>query len=128
MHPVSWSSPPLLNSLYQPGWLSSFLLPILWSIHFFLSSLPGHTLFCYFCAILFFPDILHTSPISSYWFTFFVYKPVFIVYTGLLLLLLLLLSHKHVKWEILEWTEKILLLKIPTDPQYCEKLATISKR
>ena len=31
--------------------------------------------FCYFCAILFLPDIMHCSPISSYWFTLFIYRP-----------------------------------------------------
>ena len=43
----------------------------------------------------------------------------------LLLLSLLLLLLKYVKWETLYWTKKVILLKIPTHPQYCERL-TIS--
>ena len=46
----------------------------------------------------------------------------------LLLLLLLLLSLKYGEWETLDWTEKFLLLKIPTEPRYCERLTSISKR
>ena len=38
------------------------------------------------------------------------------------------LSLKYVKWENLNWTEKFLLPKISTDPQYCERLTSISKR
>ena len=44
------------------------------------------------------------------------------------LLLLSLLSLKYGEWETLDWTEKFLLLKIPTDPRYCERLTSISKR
>ena len=44
------------------------------------------------------------------------------------LLLLLLLSLKYGEWETLDWTEKFLLLKIPTEPRYCERLTSISKR
>ena len=40
----------------------------------------------------------------------------------------LLLSLKFVKWETLDWTEKFLLWKIPTDPHYCQRLTSISKR
>ena len=32
------------------------------------------------------------------------------------------------KWEILDWTNKFLLLKIPTERRYCERLAGISNR
>ena len=39
-----------------------------------------------------------------------------------LVLLLVLLSRKYKKWENLDWTKKYLLLKIPTDPRYCERL------
>ena len=45
-----------------------------------------------------------------------------------LVLLLVLLSLKYEKWENLDWTKKFLLLKIPTDPRYCERLTGISKR
>ena len=45
-----------------------------------------------------------------------------------LVLSLLLLSLKYEKWENLDWTKKSLLLKIPTDPRYCERLTSISKR
>ena len=44
------------------------------------------------------------------------------------LLLLLLLSLEYVKWETLDWTKKFMLLKILTDPQYCERSTGISKR
>ena len=46
----------------------------------------------------------------------------------LILLLVVLLSLKYEKWENLDWTKKFLLLKIPTVPQYCERLTDISKR
>ena len=46
----------------------------------------------------------------------------------LVLLLVVLLSLKYEKWENLDWTKKFLLLKIPTDPRYCERLTGISKR
>ena len=32
------------------------------------------------------------------------------------------------KWVTLDWTKKFLLLKIPTDPRYCKRLSSISKR
>ena len=35
---------------------------------------------------------------------------------------------KYVKWENLDWTGKFLLLKIPPEPRYCERLTGISKR
>ena len=46
----------------------------------------------------------------------------------LVLLVLVLLSLKYEKWENLDWTKKFLLLKISTDPRYCERLTSISKR
>ena len=39
---------------------------------------------------------------------------------------LLLLSLKYEKWETSDWIEKFLLLKIPTDPQYCQRLSKIT--
>ena len=47
----------------------------------------------------------------------------------LVLLVVVLLSLKYdEKWDNLDWTKKFLLLKIPTDPRYCEGLTGISKR
>ena len=37
-------------------------------------------------------------------------------------------SFKYVEWETLNWTNKFLLLKITTDPRYCERLTGISER
>ena len=38
------------------------------------------------------------------------------------------LSLKYMKLETLDWTEKFLLLKIPTYLRYCERLTGTSKR
>ena len=32
------------------------------------------------------------------------------------------------KWQTFDWTEKFQLLKIPTDPRYCERVTSISER
>ena len=46
----------------------------------------------------------------------------------LVLLSLPLLSLKYEKWENLDWTKKFILLEIPTDPRYCERLTGISEK